>query len=87
MHALNKGLRGVGALENGDGECRSFAGSVFGASQNVAAGQCDRDRLFLDGRGAFEPRFEDAHEQFTFQKVVFEFVSLDLCDILQETRA
>ena len=72
---LNFVLLGVELFERRDDIGSCLARTVLGTRQDIATGECDRDGLFLDGGGALETGFKDAHKEFTFEKVIFELVA------------
>lgn len=74
-------LRDVDALEDRDHVRACLSGAVLGASQDVAASQCDWDARLLDGRWSFPALLENAHQELSLETVVLEFMSLSGSDI------
>lgn len=79
---LDVAVLGIDSLEDGYYEGSGFACAIFGACQNVAAGEGDGDRFFLNGRGLFEASFKDTHHELSFDIEIFEFEAFGCSDIL-----
>lgn len=65
-----------------DDERSGLSSSVLSTSQNISARKNNWDRLLLNGGWLFKAFLENAHEQFAFQTIIFEFVALGGGDIL-----
>jgi len=66
----------VDLLEGGDNKSSRFSRPILCTGKDVAFGESDGDRFFLDRRGFFETGFEDAHEQFSSEEHVLKLHSL-----------
>ena len=62
----------------------SFTSTILCSGQYVFSCKSHGDALLLYGWGLFVTFFENSHEQFPFEKVVFKFISFSCCDILFE---
>mmetsp|Transcript_19148 Transcript_19148/g.47463 ORF Transcript_19148/g.47463 Transcript_19148/m.47463 type:complete len:242 (-) Transcript_19148:15-740(-) len=81
-HRLDHVLGHVDLLQYRDGKRCGLSGTVLGACQDVAPGQRDGNGLLLNGGGALETLFEDAHEELALKEVVLKFLPLCRRDVL-----
>lgn len=81
-NSLDVGELGVDAVEGGDDEGASLAGSILGTRENIASRECCGDGLFLNGGRALESSLPDAHQQLTAETHVVKGHSLRVGDIL-----
>jgi len=79
---LDLGNLGVDLFEGRNDEGGGLAGTVLGASENVAASESYGYALFLNWRRLLETSLEDAHEQIPLQAELLELQTLGVGHVL-----
>ena len=72
----------VASFHHGNDVGARFSSSIFGASEDVAAAQRDRDGRLLNRRRLLPTFLENSHQNVAFKAVVLKLISFRVRNVL-----